>query len=174
MTTNIIVPDIGDFKDVEVIDVLVKVGDTIAVETPLVTLETEKATMDVPSTLAGVVKRVAIKKGDRVGKGAVVVEVEAGAAQVEKRPSPQPSVTAPGVTLPPASMQSSPTTGEGTRAALRYNLFTATNNAESIHVSHAVSNGRIRGCTFSGANPHALHACNAPSCPARQFGRPTL
>lgn len=76
MTQQILIPDIGDFKDVEVIDVLVKPGDVVALETPLVTLETEKATMDVPSTAAGVVKSVAIKKGDRVGKGAVVVEVE--------------------------------------------------------------------------------------------------
>jgi len=107
---NIVIPDLGDFKDVEVIDVLVKAGDVIALETPLATLETEKATMDVPSTAAGVVKRVAIKKGDRVGKGAVVVEVEAS-----ESPSPQPSVTAPGVTLPPASMQSSPLKGEGAK-----------------------------------------------------------
>jgi pyruvate dehydrogenase E2 component (dihydrolipoamide acetyltransferase) len=139
MPHTILVPDIGDFKDVEVIDVLVKPGDTVALETPLATLETEKATMDVPSTIAGVVKRVAIKKGDRVSKGAVVVEVEASEAakKVEtptkfetrdagretradaaKNPSPQPSVTAPGVTLPSASVQSSPGTGRGSSAPL--------------------------------------------------------
>jgi dihydrolipoamide dehydrogenase len=73
---KILVPDIGDFKNVEVIDVLVKSGDVVALETPLITIETEKATMDVPSTAAGVVKSVAIKKGDRVSKGSVVVEVE--------------------------------------------------------------------------------------------------
>ena len=92
--TSIVVPDLGDFKDVEVIDVLVKPGDVIAVEAPLITLETEKATMDVPATAAGVVKRVTVKKGDRVSKGSVVVEVEA-----QNVPSPQPS----------------PTTGEGVR-----------------------------------------------------------
>src|SRR5690606_41668655 len=68
MATEIKVPDIGDFKDVEVIDVLVKPGDKVDVETPLLTLETEKATMDVPSTNAGVVKSVAVKKGDRVSQ----------------------------------------------------------------------------------------------------------
>jgi dihydrolipoamide dehydrogenase len=78
MSQSILIPDIGDFKDVEVIDVLVKPGDLIALETPLVTLETEKATMDVPATAAGVVKSVAIKKGDRVSKGALIVEVEEG------------------------------------------------------------------------------------------------
>jgi pyruvate/2-oxoglutarate dehydrogenase complex dihydrolipoamide acyltransferase (E2) component len=54
MSTEIKVPDLGDFHDVEIIDVLVKVGDTVEVDTPLLTLETEKATLDVPSTGAGV------------------------------------------------------------------------------------------------------------------------
>jgi pyruvate dehydrogenase E2 component (dihydrolipoyllysine-residue acetyltransferase) len=80
MAQDITIPDLGDFKDVEVIDVLVKAGDKIEIDTPLITLETEKATMDVPSTAAGVVKSVAIKKGDRVSKGNVIVQVEAGEA----------------------------------------------------------------------------------------------
>jgi pyruvate dehydrogenase E2 component (dihydrolipoamide acetyltransferase) len=75
---NITIPDIGDFHDVEVIDVLVKPGDRIEKETPLLTLETEKATLDVPSSEAGVVKSVAVRKGDRVSKGSVIVEVEEG------------------------------------------------------------------------------------------------
>ena len=86
--TKVNVPDIGDFKDVEVIDVLVKPGDEIALETPLVTLETEKATMDVPSPAAGVVKSISLKKGDRVSKGSLILEVEAAdaAAPAEKDP----------------------------------------------------------------------------------------
>jgi pyruvate dehydrogenase E2 component (dihydrolipoyllysine-residue acetyltransferase) len=76
MAQDITVPDLGDFKDVEVIDVLVKAGDTIAVDTPLITLETEKATIDVPSTSAGVIKALAIKKGDRVSKGSLIGQVE--------------------------------------------------------------------------------------------------
>jgi len=78
--TKINVPDLGDFKDVEVIDVLVKPGDEIALETPLITIETEKATMDVPSSAAGVVKSVSMKKGDRVSKGSLILEVEAAGA----------------------------------------------------------------------------------------------
>ena len=89
MAQDITVPDLGDFKDVEVIDVLVKAGDKIEVDTPLITLETEKATMDVPSTAAGVVKSVAMKKGDRVSKGSVIVQVEGGEAKrARKRPLP--------------------------------------------------------------------------------------
>ena len=90
MAQDITVPDLGDFKDVEVIDVLVKTGDKVEVDTPLITLETEKATMDVPSTAAGVVKSVAIKKGDRVSKGSVIVQVE-GAAGGEQKPAPAAS-----------------------------------------------------------------------------------
>ena len=75
--SKITVPDLGEFKDVEVIDVLVKPGDKIEIDTPLITLETEKATMDVPATAAGTVKTVAIKKGDRVSKGSLILELEA-------------------------------------------------------------------------------------------------
>ena len=71
------VPDLGDFADVAVIDVLVKVGDRVEVETPLVTLETDKATMDVPSSAAGVVASVAVKTGDKVSAGSVIVMLAA-------------------------------------------------------------------------------------------------
>ena len=70
------VPDLGDFEDVEIIDVLVQPGDTVDVEGSLITLETEKATMDVPSTVAGVVREIKVGRGDRVSKGDLVVLVE--------------------------------------------------------------------------------------------------
>ncbi|HSQ68704.1 MAG TPA: 2-oxo acid dehydrogenase subunit E2 [Steroidobacteraceae bacterium] len=70
------VPDLGDFEDVEIIDVLVQPGDTVEVEASLITLETEKATMDVPSTVAGVVQELKVGRGDRVSKGDLVVLVE--------------------------------------------------------------------------------------------------
>ncbi|MGH8314435.1 MAG: 2-oxo acid dehydrogenase subunit E2 [Steroidobacterales bacterium] len=93
--TVIVVPDIGDFKNVPVIDVLVKVGDVIELETPLITLETEKATMDVPSNAAGKVVAVRLRKGDRVSEGAPIVEVvaadsPAAAPAAEKRTPPAP------------------------------------------------------------------------------------
>ncbi|HVY23158.1 MAG TPA: dihydrolipoyllysine-residue acetyltransferase [Steroidobacteraceae bacterium] len=104
---TVTVPDIGDFKDVEVIDVLIKVGDKIEVDSPLVTLETEKATMDVPSTAAGVVKSIAIKKGDRVSKGAAVavLTVSGGASANASAETPvaQPAVSLPKATSTPAS-----------------------------------------------------------------------
>lgn len=99
------VPDLGDFKDVEVIDVLVKPGDRIDVDTPLLTLETEKATMDVPSTAAGVVKSLALKKGDRVSKGALIGLLEGGAAPAAKAAPEEPKAprTEPAKAAAPAA-----------------------------------------------------------------------
>ena len=82
-TIEVKVPDIGDFHDIPVIEVLVKAGDAVAVDDSLVTLESDKATMDVPSPAAGVVRDVRLKVGDKVSEGAVVLVLEA--------PSPQPS-----------------------------------------------------------------------------------
>ncbi len=83
------VPDIGNYQDVEVIDVGVKAGDSIAIEGALITLETEKATMDVPSTAAGVVRELKVQRGSRVSQGDVIALIEAATAA--EQPSPQPS-----------------------------------------------------------------------------------
>jgi pyruvate dehydrogenase E2 component (dihydrolipoamide acetyltransferase) len=74
------VPDIGDYTDIPVIEVLVKVGDTVEKEQSLVTLESDKATMDVPSSAAGVVKEVKVKVGDNVSEGSLIVVLEGGEA----------------------------------------------------------------------------------------------
>ncbi|MDE2359205.1 MAG: branched-chain alpha-keto acid dehydrogenase subunit E2, partial [Betaproteobacteria bacterium] len=73
------VPDIGDFKDVPVIEVLVKPGDSVRAEDPLVTLESDKATMDVPSPADGVVKSIAVKVGGRVSEGSALLALESAA-----------------------------------------------------------------------------------------------
>ncbi|MCM5569387.1 dihydrolipoyl dehydrogenase [Burkholderiaceae bacterium FT117] len=81
-TIEVKVPDIGDFKDVEVIEVLVGPGDTIAVEQSLITVESDKASMEIPSSVAGVVKAMRVKVGDKVSEGSVLLELEpAGAGQ---------------------------------------------------------------------------------------------
>jgi pyruvate dehydrogenase E2 component (dihydrolipoamide acetyltransferase) len=74
--TKVEVPDIGDFDDVPVIELLVSVGDSVAVEDPLVTLESDKATMDVPAPFAGVVKEINVSVGDRVSQGSVLMSLE--------------------------------------------------------------------------------------------------
>jgi pyruvate dehydrogenase E2 component (dihydrolipoamide acetyltransferase) len=72
------VPDIGDFEDVPIIEILVSAGDTVAAEDPLVTLESDKATMDVPAPAAGVVKEISVKLGDKVSQGSALMTLEGG------------------------------------------------------------------------------------------------
>jgi dihydrolipoamide dehydrogenase len=87
------IPDIGDFKDVPVIEILVKPGETVEKETPLITLETEKAAMEIPSPQAGIVKEINVKLGDKVSEGSVILMLEAaasamGTAEPDKKASP--------------------------------------------------------------------------------------
>ena len=77
---DIKVPDIGDFKDVEVVEVMVKPGDKIGVDDPLVAIESDKATMEVPAPQAGVVKELKVKIGDKVSEGSPLIVLEAEAA----------------------------------------------------------------------------------------------
>ena len=110
------VPDIGDFDDVPIIEILVSPGDTVAVEDPLVTLESDKATMDVPAPVAGVVKTVSVKIGDRVSQGAPLMTIEAtngsdpAAVAAEDPPSagPPPESPPPPAESPPARTSEAP------------------------------------------------------------------
>src|SRR5438876_7009773 len=70
------VPDIGDFKDVEIIELLVKAGDTVKAEQSLITVESDKASMEIPSSHVGVVKEVKVKVGDTVNEGSVILSLE--------------------------------------------------------------------------------------------------
>jgi pyruvate dehydrogenase E2 component (dihydrolipoamide acetyltransferase) len=96
---QVVVPDIGDFKEVEVIEVLVKPGDAVTKEQSLVTLESDKATMEIPSPSAGVVKELKIKMGDKVSKGSPILVLEEGAkAEAPKRAAtPEKAAAAPAV-----------------------------------------------------------------------------
>src|ERR1700729_380649 len=80
-------PDIGGFKDVNVIDVLVKDGQQVEKETPLVTIETEKAAMDVPSPVAGKVAQVKLKTGDKVSEGSLILTLEGAEAAAAPQPA---------------------------------------------------------------------------------------
>jgi dihydrolipoamide dehydrogenase len=121
------VPDIGGYKDVPVIDVLVKPGDSVKKEDPLITLESDKATMDVPAPQAGVVKELKLKAGDKVAQGSVILTLDAAeaesattapAAKAPSAPSPPPASSgkAPGAAdskpaTPPATTPAQPYTG---------------------------------------------------------------
>ncbi|MBU3658040.1 MAG: dihydrolipoyllysine-residue acetyltransferase [Rhodocyclaceae bacterium] len=112
---DIKVPDIGDFSEVPVIEVFVKPGDVIKVDDALVTLESDKATMDVPASAAGTVKEVLVKLGDKIGEGTIVVRVEASDASAAA-PAPAAAASAPAPTPAapaPAAPQAAPTAGGG-------------------------------------------------------------
>ena len=105
---EVLVPDIGDFKDVEVIEVLVKPGDAISAEQSLVTLESDKATMEIPSPAAGVVKELRVKVGDKVSQGSPVLVLEAAEAGAEAAPSSAPAPMASAPAAAPAPVAPSP------------------------------------------------------------------
>lgn len=97
-TIDVKVPDIGGYDDVPVIELLVKVGDTVTAEQSLITLESDKASMDVPSPAAGVVKEVKVKVGDKVSEGTSIVVLEGAAAPAKAAapaPAPAPAAQAP-------------------------------------------------------------------------------
>src|SRR5688572_4630473 len=101
------VPDIGDFKEVEVIELMVKPGDTIKVDQSLVTVESDKASMEIPSSHAGVVKELKIKVGDKVAEGSLVLILEAAEGGAEAPAAPAPAAaTAPAPT--PAAAPAAP------------------------------------------------------------------
>ena len=100
--SQVLVPDIGDFKEVEVIEVLVKPGDAVAKEQSLITLESDKATMEIPSPSDGVVRELKVKMGDKVSQGSLILELD---AMEKAKPAPQkaaPAQKAPPAPKPPA------------------------------------------------------------------------
>ncbi len=127
------VPDIGDFTDVPVIEIFVKVGETIAADAPLVALESDKATMEVPASTGGVVKEIRVKVGDRVGKDAVIVVVEAaGAAPSAPAAAAPASAAAPTPAAAPAAVPAAAPVAAKTSAPV------ATAPAGKAHASPSV------------------------------------
>jgi len=149
------VPDIGDFKNVEVIDVLVKSGDRVDVDTPLLTLETEKATMDVPAPLAGVIEKMLVKKGDRVSAGTAVAMLQAAAAAATAPPAskgtavPAPSpAAAPAAPPAPAPAPAAVATAAAAPAAVNEAGFAAAHASPSVRLfarELGVDLTRVRG-----------------------------
>lgn len=126
--TEVLVPDIGDFKDVDVIEVLVAKGDQINADDPLITLESDKATMDVPSPHAGVIKDLRIKVGDKVSQGAPILTLELtegadeNAVTTPESPSPataKPSAGTQAETSVSRDVSASPAAGTGEVAEVR-------------------------------------------------------
>ena len=102
------VPDIGDFKEVEIIEMMVKVGDTVKAEQSLLTVESDKASMEIPCSHAGVVKELKVKIGDKVAEGTLVLMLEvAGAGAAASAPAAAPAAAAPAPATPPRTTTSS-------------------------------------------------------------------
>jgi dihydrolipoamide dehydrogenase len=113
-TIEVQVPDIGDFDEVGVIEVLVKAGDTVKVEQSLITVESDKASMEIPSSAAGVVKELRVKVGDKVAKGSVVLTLESSDAAA---PAPAPAAAAPAPAAAPVQAPAAATyTGSADQA----------------------------------------------------------
>src|SRR5437588_13106819 len=109
-TVEVKVPDIGDFKDIPIIEVFVKSGDKVKAEDPLISLESDKATMDVPSPVDGAVKELKVKLGDKVSEGTLILTVSTGAT---------PAAIAAPATLeaaPPAAAPAAPAPAAGASA----------------------------------------------------------
>jgi dihydrolipoamide dehydrogenase len=99
---DLTIPDIGNFSDVTIVDVLVKTGDVVEVDSPLVTLETDKASMDVPATVAGTITEVLLKRGDKVSKGSLIARVEAAVQNTAGAPATASAPATAGAPVPPA------------------------------------------------------------------------
>jgi len=175
------VPDIGDFKDVPVIEILVKVGDTVKAEDPLVSLESDKATMDVPAPLSGVVKAIQVQLGDKVSEGSVILVLASGDATAA--PSAAAAVAAaPGAGAAAAPAATAPTAAgavDETAFALAYAGPAVRKLARELgvdlgHVKGSGEHGRILredveafakggAPAAAGAAPAAAKAASAPA-----------
>jgi pyruvate dehydrogenase E2 component (dihydrolipoamide acetyltransferase) len=156
------VPDMGNFKDVAVIDVLVKPGDNIAIDTPLVTLESDKATMDVPSTAVGVVEKIHTSKGGTVNTGDLIATVRADGAQAgaspaesqaspgeSRAPTPAPATAAPApapaaAAAAPAKAASAPAPPAGAQGAAGRTPQVAAASAPAAAASSAAPRAAVR------------------------------
>jgi len=136
------VPDIGDFKDVPVIEVFVKVGDAVKADDPLVTLESDKATMDVPSPTSGVVKDLKLKVGDKVSEGSVILTLEAPEAATAKPPqsAAQPSAPPKEERAAPSPSKEAPSSRAASGAA---EVSAAPIDERAFKVAHASPSVRV-------------------------------
>ncbi len=142
-TLAVAVPDIGDFSDVPVIEILVNVGDTVAPEDPLVTLESDKATMDVPAPAAGVVKALHVKLGDTVSEGSLLLDLETsdaapGSATPTPEPAPAVAASSPAALEPDASGDVAAAQLARSAVAPAATAPTATRNGGPVYASPSV------------------------------------
>jgi pyruvate dehydrogenase E2 component (dihydrolipoamide acetyltransferase) len=152
---EVLVPDIGGFKDVSVIDVLVKDGQQIEKEAPLITLETEKAAMDVPAPASGRITQVKLKQGDKVSEGSLILLLEPGAAESDAAQAAPSAITkpapAPATPTPAAPTPAAPTPVAATPAPAAPAPAAAAPAAAAAPPPAARANGTIDEAAFSTA-----------------------
>ena len=137
------VPDIGDFKDVPVIEILVKPGDTVKAEDPLITLESDKATMEVPAPLGGTVQEIKVKVGDKVSQGAVVLTLATSSAVAQ---ASAPTPPAPGAAPPaPAATAAATPASTGAIDEAAFVLAYAGPGVRKFARESGVDLGRVKG-----------------------------
>ena len=166
--TAIEVPDIGDFDTVEVIEILVKVGDAVKAEQSLITVESDKASMEIPTSIAGVVKAIAVKVGDKIKQGSVMLSIEASAAAPSAAAAATPA-TASVATTSSASNASAPAAPSASVASASVAPAAPAVAAPSASVAAAVTpaappEGKLELPTSTVGLPHA-----SPS--VRKFAR---
>jgi len=165
---KVLVPDIGDYKDVSIIEVMVKAGDTISAEDNLVTLETDKAAMDVPSPYTGVIREMKVKVGDKVSQGSLILMMESSAA-ADAAPADKPATatapSAPAAASAPASVAAKPAAAP---------LTTQAPQAAVTNVPAAPARGTPAGAPLLHRDPSAgkAHASPAIRKFARELGVP--
>lgn len=159
--TAIEVPDIGDFDTVEVIEILVKVGDAVKAEQSLITVESDKASMEIPTSIAGVVKSIAVKVGDKIKQGSVMLSIEASAgapsanAPSAAAPSAPAAATASVAVASSASNTSAPTAPAASAAAVAVAASAATASGTSSASAPAASKAASASSVAATASPSA-------------------
>lgn len=171
-TVDLVVPDIGDFKDVPVVEVLVKPGQTVAKETPLLVLESEKASMEVPSAAAGTIVDVKLKPGDKVSQGSAIATLAASGPGVPSTPSPAAPASGPRESTPQSVSQSpqpspAPARSDGVvHASPGIRRFARELGVELDEVAGTGPHGRITREDVQRFVKSALHGGGAAGAPA--------
>jgi pyruvate dehydrogenase E2 component (dihydrolipoamide acetyltransferase) len=139
-TIEVKVPDIGDFKEVEVIELMVKVGDTIKVDQSLITVESDKASMEIPSSHAGVVKEIKVKVGDKVKEGSFLVVLDAaeGAGASAPTAASAPAVAVSATAAPAVAVQAAPVAPAAVVPVVPVSASVATAPAGKAHASPSI------------------------------------
>ncbi|WP_299130006.1 dihydrolipoyllysine-residue acetyltransferase [uncultured Amaricoccus sp.] len=177
-TIDVKVPDIGDFKDVPVVSVMVKVGDTIAKDDPLVELESDKATMEVPAPAAGKVTAIRIKEGDKVSEGSVILVLEsagvAAAAPEAVAPVAAASAGASSDRKPTAADVASATTGGQPHASPSVRKFARELGVDLGKVTGSGRKGRILREDITGSFKKTAAPAAASAAPSGGMGIPPI